>query len=86
MASALDHLPRRVELDIKHDRWLAGVHFDDTALAATLNHYRSTVALRDTALDSVEADLTGYFPFADAVTRLGAYCGVTHMGALCLGA
>jgi transposase len=74
---------------IRHERWLSGLHFEDKALASTLAHYRSTVALRDTALEAVEADLRDYFatdPFADAVARLGAYRGVTHMGALCLGA
>lgn len=73
----------------KHDRWLSGLAFDDKALAATFNHYRATVTLRDTALEAVEADLATYFtvePFAGVVTRLGAYRGVTHMGALCLGA
>jgi len=63
--------------------------FEDRALAATFTHYRATVHLRDTTLAAVEADLTGYFgtePFAEAVLRLGAYRGVTHMGALCLGA
>lgn len=74
---------------IRHERWLQDVHFEDKALAATFAHYRSTVQLRDTSLDAVEADLCGYFatdPFADAVARLGAYRGVTHMGGLCLGA
>jgi transposase len=74
---------------IRHERWLQGLHFEDKALAATFAHYRSTVSLRDTALEAVEADLRDYFatdPFADAVARLGAYRGVTHMGALCLGA
>jgi transposase len=74
---------------IRHERWLSGLVFDDKALAATFGHYRSTVQLRDTALAAVETDLRGYFatdPFADAVARLGAYRGVTHMGALCLGA
>ena len=69
---------------IRHERWLSSLHFEDNALAATFAHYRSTVALRDTALAAVEADLRGYFatdPFADAVARLGAYRGVTHMGA-----
>ena len=28
----------------KHERWLAGLHFDDRALAATFAHYRATVA------------------------------------------
>jgi transposase len=74
---------------IRHERWLSRLNFDDKALAATFAHYRSTVQLRDTALEAVEADLVGYFatdPFVDAVARLGAYRGVTHMGALCLGA
>ncbi|HSS08301.1 MAG TPA: IS110 family transposase [Acidimicrobiales bacterium] len=74
---------------IKHHRWLANVHFEDRALAATFMHYQATVNLRDTALEAIEADLVSYFrtePFADAVLRLGAYRGVTSMGALCLGA
>ena len=73
----------------KFERWLAGLHFEDRALAATFNHYRSTVQLRDSSLAAVEADLESYFdnePFADAVLRLGAYRGITHMGGLCLGA
>jgi len=74
---------------IRHERWLSGLVFEDKALASTLAHYRSTVQLRDTALEAVEADLRHYFatdPFADAVARLSCYRGVTHMGALCLGA
>jgi transposase len=73
----------------RHERWLSSVHFVDKALAQTFSHYRSTVQLRDAALDAVEVDLRDYFatdPFADAVCRLGAYKGVTHMGGLCLGA
>ena len=73
----------------KFERWLSGLHFEDRALAATFSHYRSTVRLLDGSLASVEADLEGYFdkePFADAVCRLGAYRGITHMGGLCLGA
>ena len=74
---------------IRHSQWLSGLHFDDRALAATFAHYRSTVQLRDTTLEAIEADLRPYFatdPFAEAVARLGCYRGVTHMGALCLGA
>ena len=74
---------------IKHERWLSGLRFEDKALASTFAHYRSTVALRDTALEAVEADLRHYFgtdPFAEAVARLGCDRGFTHMGALCLGA
>ncbi len=35
--------------------------FYDRALAATFAHYRATVALRQTSLDGVEADLAVYF-------------------------
>lgn len=73
----------------RHDRWLAGLTFDDAALRATFGHYRSTVQLRESSLDAVEADLRGYFttaPLQDAVTRLGSYRGISQMGALCLGA
>ena len=74
---------------IRHQRWLANVQFEGRALAATFTHYRATVNLRDTTLEAIEADLASYFrtePFGDAVLRLGAYRGVTTMGALCLGA
>jgi transposase len=74
---------------LKHHRWLAGVRFDDRALAATFAHYRATVALRDASLEAVEADLVPYFdrdPFGVQVRRLGAYRGVTSMGGLCLAA
>ena len=73
----------------KHERWLAGLHFDDRALAATFAHYRATVALRDTSLAAVAADLTPYFdtlPFGEQTHRLAAYRGVTRMGGLCLAA
>ncbi len=39
------------------ERWLSGLHFEDRALASTFAHYRSTVQLRDTALEAVETDL-----------------------------
>jgi transposase len=58
------------------ERWLSGLHFEDRALAATLNHYRATVQLRDRSLAAVESDLEHYFGtelFADAVLRFGAY-------------
>jgi len=73
----------------KHWRWIDGLNFDDKALQLAFEHYRATVHFRDAALKAVEADLTTYFsnePFGDAVIRLGAYRGVTHMGALCLAA
>ncbi len=73
----------------RHERWLAGLHFEDRALASTFAHYLSTVRLRDAALDAVEADLLpwcGREPFGAQVPRLAAYRGVTRIGGLCLAA
>jgi transposase len=73
----------------RHRRWLATLSFDDPAIATTYSHYLATVKLRDTALESVEADLLPWCekdPFGDQVQRLGAYRGVTRIGALCLAA
>ena len=72
-----------------HERWLAARHFDDRALAGTYAHYLSTVRLRDTSLEAVEADLLPWCdspPFGSQVSRLGAYRGVTRIGGLCLAA
>jgi transposase len=74
---------------LNHRRWLTAQHFDDRALAATFAHYRATLALRETSLDAVEADLITFHdrpPFGDQVPRLSAYRGVTRMGGLCLAA
>ena len=71
----------------RHRRWLATLSFDDPAIATTYSHYLATVKLRDTALESVEADLLPWCtkdPFGDQVPRLAAYRGVTRVGALCL--
>ena len=73
----------------RHRRWLATLTFDDPAIATTYAHYLATVKLRDTALESVEADLVPWCtqdPFGDQVPRLAAYRGVTRIGALCLAA
>jgi transposase len=70
-----------------HESWLAAQHFDEAALATTYQHYRAVVLTRDAQLAAVEADLVPWFtrePFAAGVARLGAYRGVTHLGALCL--
>jgi len=71
----------------KHRDWIAGQHFDDAATQITFTHYRATLAAREAAISSIEADLTRYFtaaPFADAVARLAAYRGVTELGGLTL--
>ena len=70
----------------KHERWLAGLHFEDRAMELTFRHYRATVQVRDASLEAVEADLAGWCdrdPFGDQVHRLAAYRGVTRIGGLC---
>jgi transposase len=50
---------------------------------ATFAHYRATLEAREAAVGAIEADLAAWFtrpPFQDAVARLGAYRGTTHMG------
>jgi transposase len=72
---------------IKHESWLAAQRFEEPALAATYSHYRGVLVSRDAQLAALETDLAAWFdrePFADGVHRLGAYRGVTHMGALAL--
>lgn len=72
---------------VKHEAWLAAQRFDERALQTTFEHYRSVAASRDAQLAAVEADLIGWMdqePFAIPVRRLGAYRGVTSMGALAL--
>lgn len=74
---------------LAHRRWLNALRFDEPALTLTFDHYRAVVATREAQLAAVEADLVPWFdqdPFADAVHRLGAYRGVTHMGGLGLAA
>jgi transposase len=69
----------------RFDDWLGAQRFDHPALTETLAHYRSAVQVRQTSLVAVEADLAGWYdrePFADAVRRLAAYRGITHLGAL----
>lgn len=78
-----------VQWTVGHETWIRQVHFDDSALTQTFSHYRAVVAGLDAHLTAVESDLKGYLdqgPFADAVARLGAYRGVTELGALTLSA
>ena len=73
----------------RHARWLTGIRFQDPALRATFAHYRGVVTTRAAELRAVEADLTPCCdrePFTDAVHRLGAYRGITHLGALSIAA
>ena len=73
----------------RHSRWLTGIRFQDPALRATFGHYRGVVTTRTAELRAVETDLVPWCdrePFADAVHRLGAYRGITHLGALSIAA
>jgi transposase len=74
---------------LKHQAWMAAQRFDDLALEATFAHYRATLAAREAAVEAIDADLACWYvrpPFADTVARLGAYRGITHLGALSLAA
>jgi transposase len=76
-----------VNWTVKHEVWLTSLRFDEPALQTTFEHYRAVVASRGAQLAAVESDLARYFekaPFVDGVRRLGAYRGVTAMGALSL--
>jgi transposase len=72
---------------LTHQRWLLAQRFTEPALAVTYAHYRAVLAARDAALEAIEADLATWYdrpPFVDAVHRLGAYRGITRLGALTL--
>ena len=74
---------------VAHETWINQIRFDDAALSSTFSHYRAVLLSLDGHLRAVEADLKPYFangPFAEAVSRLCAYRGVTEMGALTLSA
>ena len=75
-AAPLDGLAGRIDVDQRHERRLAGRHFEDRALASTFAHYLATVRRRDAALEAVEADLLpwcGREPLGAHSPRLAAY-------------
>lgn len=72
---------------LKHQVWIRAQRFEDPALRATFGHYQATLTAREAAVDAIDTDLKVFFeraPFADAVTRLAAYRGITELGALTL--
>lgn len=74
---------------IRHDAWLESRHFDNAALEQTYLHYRAMLVGLDAQLRAIESDLALYFesgPFVSSVDRLGAYRGVSRLGALSLAA
>lgn len=72
---------------LKHHRWISQQRFDEPALETTFAHYRATLQTREAAVEAIDADLAVWFergPFADPVSRLCAYRGITEQGALTL--
>lgn len=72
---------------LRHAAWIRAQCFEERALNETLAHYQATLAAREAAVDAIEADLLPWCdrePFGDAVHRLGAYRGITRLGALTL--
>lgn len=72
---------------LKHQAWIRAQRFDDPALTATFGHYQATLTAREAAVEAIDADLHQWYqraPFADAVSRLAAYRGITELGALTL--
>ena len=70
---------------LKHRAWIRQQRFEEPALNETLAHYQATLDAREAAVEAIEADLRPWCdrrPFADAVHRLAAYRGITHLGAL----
>ncbi|MGH7631365.1 MAG: IS110 family transposase [Gemmatimonadales bacterium] len=70
---------------LKHAVWIRAQHFEERALDETLGHYQATLVAREAAVDAIEADLAPWCdraPFTDAVHRLAAYRGFTHIGGL----
>lgn len=72
---------------IKHHNWVATRYFDDPAVRVAYGFYLGELSAREATLDAMEAEIRTWFAhelFADAVTRLGAYRGIEHVGALTL--
>jgi transposase len=72
-----------------YQAWLRSQRFDQPAMTQTFGHYLAVVEVRNSQLDAVEADLVGWCarpPFDWQVARLGAYRGVTRLGALTMAA
>lgn len=72
---------------LKHGVWMRAQRFEDPALTATFGHYLATLVAREAAVEAIDADLRLWFdrePFAEAVSRLAAYRGITELGGLTL--
>jgi transposase len=72
-----------------HRAWIAAQRFGEPALAAAIGYYRATLAVRETELAAIEAELMPWAarePLAGPVARLGCYRGIAELGGLTLAA
>jgi transposase len=72
---------------VKHHAWITQQRFEDPTLTVTFGHYRATLTAREAAVDAIDADIKlcqTRAPFTAVVARLGAYRGITELGALTL--
>jgi len=68
-----------------HRSWLAAHTFDQPALQTTFDHYHADVVAREAAVSAINAQLRPWAdrpPFNDHISRLIAYRGIAHIGAL----
>jgi transposase len=74
---------------LKHRAWVARQTFQDPAQRSTFDTYRALLMAREAELAGLEAQLQPWLerePFVDAALRLGAYRGITRLGALAMAA
>ena len=72
-----------------HRAWIAAQRFGEPALASAIGYYQATLAVRETELAALEAELiprAGREPLAPAVARLGCYRGIAGLTGLTLAA
>jgi transposase len=72
-----------------HRSWIAAQRFAEPALAAAISYYRATLAVRESELAAIEAELAPWAarePLAGPVARLGCYRGIAELTALTLAA
>jgi transposase len=68
-----------------HTTWLNSQRLDHPALTSCLSHYRMTLDLRLSQLETLEAELSGWAakpPFAETVARLICLRGISTLSAL----
>jgi transposase len=72
-----------------HRAWIAAQRFGEPALASATGYYQATLAVRETELAALEAELLPWAardPLAGTVARLGCYRGIAELTGLTLAA